>query len=189
MDETARRRADSLNKLQRTQPRLKIRSAAPLSAVGKDAVCPLAQALETTPPRPSRLRRCPEAPPAAAPKLERGRADAVVHAGPRRGGTTLIADEPAPARSNLAGSPKWSHDGTRIVFDATPGRDRLARLMMLEIRDGRPTFTDLGPGNCPTFSRDDKRIAFLLNPGARARGRGGRLGDAGRWLGATAGER
>src|SRR5262249_16092509 len=25
---------------------------------------------------------------------------------------------------------------------------------------------DLGPGTCPSFSRDDKRIAFLLNPGA-----------------------
>jgi Tol biopolymer transport system component len=63
----------------------------------------------------------------------------------------------------------WSHDGSRIVFDASPGRDwSRTRLMSIEVREGRPTFTDLGPGNCPTFSPDDKKIAFLLNPGAQA---------------------
>ena len=87
------------------------------------------------------------------------------------GGKTLFVDEVVPGRT-FAGSAKWSHDGRRIVFDATPGRDwQQSHLMMLEIRDGRPSFTDLGPGNCPTFSRDDKRIAFMLNPGAVPRRR------------------
>ena len=105
------------------------------------------------------------------------------------GGKTLFVDEVVPGRT-FAGSAKWSHDGRRIVFDATPGTNwQQTHLMMLEIGDGRPSFTDLGPGNCPTFSRDDKRIAFLLNPGAVPPAAGRRLGDAGRWLGAEAGER
>ncbi len=82
------------------------------------------------------------------------------------GGTTLLVDEPEPGL-DCCGSPKWSHDGRRIVFDATPGTDfQLSRIKMLEIRDGRPAITDLGRGNCPTFSPDDRRIAFMLNPGA-----------------------
>jgi dipeptidyl aminopeptidase/acylaminoacyl peptidase len=81
------------------------------------------------------------------------------------GGTILIADEPV-AGMTWSGSPEWSHDGTRIVFDASPGTNwRDAHVMSVEIRDGRPAFTDLGPGNCPTFSPDDKKIAFMLNPG------------------------
>jgi dipeptidyl aminopeptidase/acylaminoacyl peptidase len=83
------------------------------------------------------------------------------------GGTTLIADEPVPGLT-WSGSPDWSHDGSRIVFDASPGTDwRHARLMSIEIRDARPAFTDLGPGNCPTFSPDDEKIVFMLNPGAQ----------------------
>ena len=82
------------------------------------------------------------------------------------GGTTLIADEPL-AGLTWSGSPEWSHDGTRIVFDASPGTDwQHARVVSVEIRDGRPVFTDLSPGNCPTFSPDDKKIAFMINPGA-----------------------
>ncbi len=81
------------------------------------------------------------------------------------GGTTLVADEPLPGLT-WCGSPDWSHDGTRIVFDASPGTNwRDAHVMSVDIRDGRPVFTDLGPGNCPTFSSDDKKIAFMINPG------------------------
>jgi RNA polymerase sigma factor (sigma-70 family) len=84
------------------------------------------------------------------------------------GGTTLIADESVPGLT-CSGSPTWSHNGSRIVFDASPGSDwSRTRLMSIEVRDGRPTFTDLGPGNCPTLSPDDRRIAFLLNSGAQA---------------------
>jgi dipeptidyl aminopeptidase/acylaminoacyl peptidase len=79
------------------------------------------------------------------------------------GGTTLIVDEALPGKT-YNGVAKWSHDGRRIAFatEGTGGR----RVMMLEHRGGRPSLTDLGPGTCPNFSRDDKRIAFLLNPGA-----------------------
>ena len=84
------------------------------------------------------------------------------------GGTTLISDEPVPGR-NSSGSPTWSPDGSRILFDATPGNDwDKTHVMSITVRDGRPTFTDLGPGNCPTISPDGKTIAFLLNPGAVA---------------------
>ena len=38
--------------------------------------------------------------------------------------------------------------------------------MAIEARGGRQAFTDLGAGNYPTFSSDDRRIAFLLPPGA-----------------------
>jgi Tol biopolymer transport system component len=89
------------------------------------------------------------------------------------GGTTLFVDEVAPGKT-YAGAAKWSHDGRRIVFDASPGKDfQRSHLMMLEVRDGRPSFTDLGLGNCPSFSRDDKRIAFWLNPGAVPREQAG----------------
>ena len=84
------------------------------------------------------------------------------------GGTTLIADESVTGLT-WNGSPTWSHDGTRIVFDAGPGTDwARSHLKSIEVVEGRPKFTDLGPGNCPTLSPDDKRIAFLLNPGAQA---------------------
>jgi Tol biopolymer transport system component len=38
------------------------------------------------------------------------------------GRTILIADEPVPGLS-WTGAPDWSHDGTRIVFDTSPGKD------------------------------------------------------------------
>ncbi len=92
------------------------------------------------------------------------------------GGTTLVADEPLPGLT-WCGSPDWSHDGTRIVFDASPGTDwGHAHVMSIEIRDARPKFTDLGPGNCPAFSPDDKKIVFMLNPGAQEGA------DAGVWV-------
>jgi RNA polymerase sigma factor (sigma-70 family) len=82
------------------------------------------------------------------------------------GGTSLIVDEPIPG-FNWCGTPSWSHDGRRIAFDASPGRDfQGTHLIMMELGDGRPTFKDLGPGNCPTLSPDDEQIAFLVNPGA-----------------------
>ncbi len=81
------------------------------------------------------------------------------------GETTLISDEPVSGLT-WSGSPEWSHDGSRIVFDASPGVDfSRSRLMSIEVRDGRPAITDLGPGNCPTFAPEDEHIAFLLNSG------------------------
>ena len=47
---------------------------------------------------------------------------------------------------------------------AMPGTQwNLTRLQAIDLGEGRPTVTDLGAGNCPTFSRDDDRIAFLSN--------------------------
>jgi WD40 repeat protein len=78
----------------------------------------------------------------------------------------LIAEEPIPGLTSC-GSPQWSHDGRRIAFDASPGPDwQRTQLMVVEARDGKPEFTRLGPGNCPSFSPDDSQIAFLLNPDA-----------------------
>ena len=84
------------------------------------------------------------------------------------GGTTLISDEPSP---NLIRSsdPRWSNDGSRIIYAAATDRYwRRARLMSIDLReaDANPTLKDLGPGGCPTFSSDDKKIAFLLSANA-----------------------
>jgi dipeptidyl aminopeptidase/acylaminoacyl peptidase len=80
-----------------------------------------------------------------------------------RGEATLIANKPGPGL-NYCGSPAWSHDGRRILFDATPGTQwSLTRLESIEVGQGRPTVTDLGSGNCPSFSPADDRIAFLSN--------------------------
>jgi hypothetical protein len=82
------------------------------------------------------------------------------------GGTTLLAAEPEPGR-DCCGSPIWSHDGSRILFEAARGDQwPLGHLIAIEARDERPTFTDLGLGSAPTFSPDDKWVAFLLYPSA-----------------------
>ena len=44
----------------------------------------------------------------------------------------------------------------------------MTRLQSIELVEGRLSVTDLGAGNCPTFSPADDRIAFLSNAeGAR----------------------
>jgi dipeptidyl aminopeptidase/acylaminoacyl peptidase len=91
------------------------------------------------------------------------------------GGMTLIADEPV-RDCVYSGIPRWSYDGNRIVFDTSGDQRRSARLMAIEARDGRPTFTDLGAGNFPTISPDDKWIAFSIYPGAEPEA------EAGVWL-------
>ena len=79
------------------------------------------------------------------------------------GEVTLIADRPDPKLTHC-GSSTWSHDGRRILFDATPGTQwALTHLKAIESGEGRPRMTDLGTGNCPSFSPADDRIAFLSN--------------------------
>ncbi len=79
------------------------------------------------------------------------------------GAETLIADQPNPGLTHC-GSPVWSHDGRRIVFDATPGNQwSLTQLRSIALSDGQLSLKDLGPGNCPTLSPADDRIAFLSN--------------------------
>jgi RNA polymerase sigma factor (sigma-70 family) len=84
------------------------------------------------------------------------------------GGTTLLADETDPGL-NWCATPKWSHDGTRIFFAAYltagfPRTGQRSRIKAIEIRDGLPTCRDLGAGNAPTLSPNDKRIVFQLRP-------------------------
>jgi dipeptidyl aminopeptidase/acylaminoacyl peptidase len=85
-----------------------------------------------------------------------------------KGRATLIADEPDPG-VGCCGCPDWSGDGTRILFDAM-NADQAAQshIKMISNIDGRPATTDLGGGNCPTFSPDGGRIAFLNNIGPPA---------------------
>jgi RNA polymerase sigma factor (sigma-70 family) len=79
------------------------------------------------------------------------------------GDVTLIADQPDPGLVRC-GSPEWSHDGKRIIYDAMPMNEvPLTHLKMIELVNGRLELTDLGLGNCPTFSPADDRIAFLNN--------------------------
>ena len=87
-------------------------------------------------------------------------------------------------------SPKWSHDGTRIVFGAWPSRVfESCRIKAIEVKDGLPSLVDLGPGNSPTLSPDDKRIVFALEPGREPGAEARRVGDGGRRLGTTPGGR
>ncbi len=166
VDATVRRTDELKQDLQRTRAQLDALRTIPRPAVGQQAVARLAGLLEPNPARAVAdlvgvLKRHPPRP------GTRGEDTLQLYLlDPVAGGKTLFVDEVVPGRT-FAGSAKWSHDGRRIVFDATPGTNwQQTHLMMLEIRDGRPSFTDLGPGNCPTFSRDDQRIAFILNPGA-----------------------
>ena len=86
----------------------------------------------------------------------------------RKAGSVRKAD------SLTLGWPSGRYDGSRILFDARNGPDWPRReSWAIEVRDGRPTYTDLGDGNNPTFSPDDKRIAFLLHAGNEAGAGGG----------------
>jgi RNA polymerase sigma factor (sigma-70 family) len=166
LDHTARRNAEMQRELQGIKNRVQALDAAGGLAPAKQLAAALAL---KQPPRPAVdrladvLKRHP---------VKRGAMD-----GDRMqvylmdlvdGGTTLIADEPSPGLIRCS-DPRWSNDGSRIVFAAAMDSQwRRSRLMSIEVREGdaNPTLKDLGPGGCPTFSSDDKKIAFLLTPSA-----------------------
>ena len=86
------------------------------------------------------------------------------------GEVLLVADEPDPGFT-YCGSPEWSVDGNRILFDAIPAPGNLfsqSKLKSLERIDGQLRPADLGPGNCPTGTPEGSAIVFLLNPNAVA---------------------
>ena len=86
------------------------------------------------------------------------------------GKVTLVASEPDPGLDDC-GSPSWTQDGRRILFDAQP-RNHLekTRLKAIDLAGDRWAIRDLGPGNCPTPSPGGDRVIFLQNqdqvPGA-----------------------
>ena len=98
------------------------------------------------------------------------------------GVTTLVADEPVPGLS-WSGAPDRSHDGTRIVFDTSPGKDFVrSRLMIMEARDGKSVVRNLGAGNSAVevlARRSAGRV--LAQSGAVS---GGRVGGStiARWM-------
>lgn len=82
------------------------------------------------------------------------------------GEVVLVADEPAQGLTHC-GSPAWSSDGRRILFDAMPVRKyNQARMGAIAVSDQGLEIQELGPGNCPAFSPEVDRFAFLLNPDA-----------------------
>ncbi len=128
--------------------------AAPKPSDGKEtpekAVSRLVEQLRLHPPKPS----------SAANRLALYMVDV------ENGDATLVADQPDPGL-NRCGSPEWSHDGKRIIFDAMAlNQLPSTHLKVLELVDGKLALTDLGLGNCPTFSPTDDRIAFLNNSNA-----------------------
>jgi len=65
-------------------------------------------------------------------------------------------------------SPELSHDGTMIAFDGVPRHNSLgeAHLFVCALEGPfKGMFKDFGCGNVPSWSPDDKRIAYMLNPG------------------------
>jgi RNA polymerase sigma factor (sigma-70 family) len=173
LDETARRNAEMQNHVRTIRAELKAQRAGPPPSEAARAAIQFANVLkeqkaEAVGQLAGALKRYQ--PPRRTGK---GEGTQVYMVDLVAGGTTMISDESVPGR-NSSGSPTWSADGSRILFDATPGNDwHKTHVMSINVNDGRPTFTDLGPGNCPTISPDGKKITFLLNPDALVRAESG----------------
>ncbi len=82
-----------------------------------------------------------------------------------RDGTDVELLVAAPGMISTA-TPEWSHDGKMIACDAVPTVDAVteSRVFVYAV-DGpfRGTAKELGYGNVPSWSPDDRRIAFMLN--------------------------
>jgi Tol biopolymer transport system component len=82
------------------------------------------------------------------------------------GEVILVADESVRGLP-ACGSPTWSHDGKRILFDAFPrGQVIFAELKLIELAGEGLALASLGAGNSPSFSPDEQRIVFRLGPDA-----------------------
>ncbi len=67
----------------------------------------------------------------------------------------------------LTGSPAWSHDGLRILFDSRP--DTHSHIFLVSAGGGQPRQLTFGDGNdiIPSFSQDDAAIYFRSNRAGR----------------------
>jgi len=85
----------------------------------------------------------------------------------KTGKSRAVAMEPMAGLAHC-GSPCWSRDGRRILFDVSPGKNYAAtRLQSIDIINMNAEPRELGAGNCPTISPDGKKIAYLSNVGER----------------------
>ncbi len=65
-------------------------------------------------------------------------------------------------------SPAYSHDSTMVAFDGVVRHNSLGECHLFVYALEGPfkgMFKDFGCGNTPTWSPDDKQIAYMLNPG------------------------
>jgi len=73
-------------------------------------------------------------------------------------------------------TPEWSHDGKMVAFDASPEIDAVveARVFVAAV-DGpfKGLVLDLGYGNTPSWSPDDRQIAYMINSSNPIHARGG----------------
>ncbi len=85
----------------------------------------------------------------------------------KTGKSRALAIEPMESFAHC-GSPCWSRDGRRILFDASPGKNYAAtRLQSIDIINMNAEPREIGAGNCPTLSPDGKKIVYLSNVGER----------------------
>jgi Tol biopolymer transport system component len=69
-----------------------------------------------------------------------------------------VREVASPEGNELVGSPEWSADGKRIVFDAAHTNTVNSHIFVVNT-DGTE-MRDLGPGGMPSLSPDGKRIVF-----------------------------
>lgn len=84
-----------------------------------------------------------------------------------RDGTNLQYLLAAPGMI-ITGTPQWSHDGKMIVCDSMPHVDQpvLSRIWVYGVEGPfKGMIRHLTVGNTPTWSPDDSRIAYFVNPG------------------------
>ena len=65
-----------------------------------------------------------------------------------------------------SGTPAWSHDGKMVAFDALADVDDVCRSQLFVYAVEGPfkgPVRALGYGNTPSWSPDDRRIAFMIN--------------------------